>query len=246
MNQTTFHIRAPQPGAVSLQRAVLVYNDRGGRAALATVHDIEDVEGEAVIGPGRAMSACAARKLAADLCGHASSSGFLPETVLFLHGNLMLWWVPPAHCHVAFRTPEHAAQMGGAERGETVPHPGLVFAASPNLWRVWAVKGKTRPTLSSALYQAPYFNVNGQGGICRGSVKVPDGTTVERIDAWNEAFFQSFFTHPNVSGKLVRYRGGAYGFWRDMLDGKHRRFPERVLVDVGTTLGALLGAKEKA
>lgn len=42
------------------------------------------------------------------------------------------------------------------------------------------------------------------------------------------------------------YRGGAYAFWRDMLDGKFGRFPERVLVDAKQTLGALLGAKEGA
>lgn len=247
MNQAIFRIQAPQTGAVSLQRAVLIYGDRRGRAALATLHNIEDAAGEAIIGAGRAMSAQTARRLAADLCHHATPAGFLPETVLCLQGNAMLWWVPPAHRHVAFRVdPGHAAQMGGGERGGSVPHPGLVFAASPRFWRVWAVKGTKRPTPATVLYQAPYFNVDGHGNICQGNVSVPDGTTVERIGAWNEAFFRSFFTHPNVSGKLVHHRGGAYAFWRDMLDGKHRRFPERVLVDAGITLGGLLGMKEAA
>ena len=49
--------------------------------------------------------------------------------------------------------------------------------------------------------------------------------TAEKINAWNAAFLRSFFTHPNSKGKLVRYRGGAYAFWRDMLDGKFKPFP---------------------
>jgi PRTRC genetic system protein B len=79
------------------------------------------------------------------------------------------------------------------------------------------------------------------GAICRGNVQVPEGTTTEKIAAWNTAFLGSYFTHPNGKGRLVRYRGGAYSFWRDMLNGKFQRFPERVLIDAQTTLGALLG-----
>ena len=45
------------------------------------------------------------------------------------------------------------------------------------------------------------------------------------------------------TGKLLRYRGGAYAFWRDMLNGRFTRFPERVLVDANTTLGQLLGER---
>jgi PRTRC genetic system protein B len=246
MNQALFRIHTPRSSTVSLQRAVLIYGERPRDAMLATVHNIEDVAGEAVIGPGRAMSARDAHTLAASLCRHAVPGGFLPETALFIQGDTLLWWVPPARRHIAFRTPEHAGQMGGAERGETVSHPGLVFAASPRFWRVWAVKGAKRPTPATALYQAPYFNVNSQGCICQGNVTVPEGATADRIGAWNDAFFRSYFTHPNHPGKLVRYHGGAYAFWRDMLDGKYKRFPERVLIDLKMSLGALLGMKAAA
>jgi PRTRC genetic system protein B len=109
---------------------------------------------------------------------------------------------------------------------------------------VWAVKGSRRPTPQTPLFQAPYFNVDAQGRICQGNVPVPEGTAVEKIEAWNDAFFRSFFTHPNVAGKLVRYRGGSYAFWRDLLDQRFARFPGRVLVDVKTTLRALLGPRE--
>ena len=97
----------------------------------------------------------------------------------------------------------------------------------------------------TALFQAPYFNVYDDGGICQGSASVPEGTTAEKVEAWNDAFFGSFFTHPNVRKNLVKYRGGACKFWQDMLDGRVAQFPERVLVPVQMTLGQLLGGNER-
>jgi len=245
MNEAAFHIHAPSDGVLTLDAAVLIY--RGGQgSALATLHHVHHVNGEAVIGAGQPMTPGKAIELSRALLKRAAHGGFLPENVLYLDGELIVWWEPPARRHVAFRVDQgHADLLGGQERGEAVPHPGLVFAASSRVWCVWAVKGCKRPTPETALYQAPYFNVNGQGQICQGSVPRPEGTAIEKIGAWNDAFFRSYFTHPNVTGKLVKHPGGAYAFWRDMLDGRFERFPQRVLAPVKTTLGELLGMKER-
>lgn len=244
MNAAEFSIHTPTESVLALDKAVLLYRGRSG-GALATVHEVLNVDGAPVIGVGRAMTAHAARELSAALLQRAAHGGFLPETVLYLHGDLLLWWVPPARRHIAFRVDcDHADGFGGSERGEVVPQPGLIVAASSRTWRVWAVKGRRRPTPQTPLWQAPYFNVDAQGRICQGNAPVPEGTTIEKIACWNDAFLRSYFTHPNVAGKLLRYRGGAYAFWRDMLDGRFTRFPERVLVDVGTTLGAMLDKPE--
>ncbi|MDF3831430.1 PRTRC system protein B [Cupriavidus basilensis] len=246
MNEAEFSIHTPRDGILKLERAVLIYQGASG-SALATVHDVEDVDGEPVIGAGQAMTPRTALELARALLKRAAHGGFLPETVLYMDGDLILWWVPPARRHIAFRMSEQdAPKLGAVERGEAVPQPGLVFAASSRIWRVWAVKGNARPTPATELFQAPYFNVDAQGHICQGNVPKPEGTTAEKIGAWNDAFFRSYFTHPNGAGRLVRCRGGAYAFWRDMLDGRYPRFPERVLVPSKTTLGALLGLPEGA
>ncbi|MCL2591250.1 MAG: PRTRC system protein B [Betaproteobacteria bacterium] len=242
MNQAQFHIHTPDMGSVHLSQAVLIYENRTGFAELATLHRIEQVDGEAIIGAGRLMTAKAALKLAADLGKHSAHVGFLPDNVLCFNGEAIVWWMPPAKRHISFSTPAHIDEMGAAERGETVPHPGLVFAAAPQYWYVWAVKGAKRPTPATPLYQAPYFNVGSKGEICQGSASVPNEGTVEKISAWNDAFFRSTFTHPNVIGDLVNhYCRKEYLFWRHMLDGRFKRFPERVLIDRKITLGDLLG-----
>jgi PRTRC genetic system protein B len=245
MNEAGFSIHTPTDNVLRLEQAVLLYHGRSG-GSLATVHEITMVDGSPIIGAGRPMNAKAARALASALLKRAAHGGFLPETVLYLHGDLLLWWVPPTRRHLSFRVDDdHAQALGGPERGEMMPMPGLVFAASSSAWQVWAAKGSARPTLTTPLYQAPFFNVHEGGAICQGTAPRPEGSTVDKIGAWNDAFFRSYFTHPNASGKLVRYRGGAYAFWRDMLDGRYKRFPERVLVDAGVTLGKLLGYVEK-
>jgi PRTRC genetic system protein B len=243
MNEAQFHLNMPSDDRLKLSAAVLIYRGTG-QDALATLHDIHEVEGETVIGAGRPMTPRKALELSRALLKRVAHGGFLPSNVLYLDADAMVWWMPPAQRHVAFRVePGEEATFGGAERGATVPHPGLVFAASSRTWRVWAVKGDQRPTPATTLWQAPYFNIDAQGRICQGSAPRPDGTAIEKIEAWNDAFFRSYFTHPNVPGQLLRYGGGAYAFWRDMLDGRFRRFPERVLRTLDTTLGEVLGVQ---
>lgn len=231
---TAFHIQTPSDGRLTLNKAVLVYTGAQDQA-LATLHDVEEVNGRLTLMPGQAMTVRAAKTLARALAKSQTQGGFLPETVLYCDGDLLIWWVQPSSRHIAFKT----AEWG--EQGAIMPHPGLVFAASPRRWQVWAVKGKQRPTSETPLFQAPYFNVWQGGGICQGSVQLPSGSTAEKIDAWNDAFFQSYFTHPNVRGKnqLLRYPGGVLKFWKAMLDGHFKRFPERILVPLNLTLSEL-------
>ena len=240
MQQADFRIRTQTGGTLHLSQAVLIYQSND-TSAFATVHSIDIVNGQAVILAGQAMTPCAACTISRALSKSVMHGGFLPATVLYLDGDLLVWWVPPSERHIVFRANELQERWGASERGERVPHPGLIFAASGDIWKVWAVKGASRPTLDTPLCHAPYFNVWDSAGICRGNVTVPEGTTTEKIDAWNAAFLDSVFTHPNGKRKLVKYRGGAYRFWLDMLNGKFTTFPDQVLTDAGMTLGKMLG-----
>jgi PRTRC genetic system protein B len=71
-------------------------------------------------------------------------------------------------------------------------------------------------------------------------VVTPTGTTTDRIAEWEDAFFRSYFTHPNVPKGLVNHPGGAYAFWAEMVELPPVAFPQRALIRAGATLGELV------
>jgi PRTRC genetic system protein B len=231
-----FRIEAPRAASLVLAEAVLVYREAQHNAihAYASIHRVEIGEGRPVILAGKPMSPRAARRLARELAQQApASASFLDGRTLYVGDTLRVWWVPAGVRHIAFRCTE----LG--ERGEAVPHPALVFAVSAKGWWVWACKDNVRPTPETPLCRAPYFNVSDLGAICLGSTVVPTGDASSRIDAWTEAFFGSFFSHPNGT-KLVKYKHGANAFWKSMLDAPPVRFPVRALMPMEKTLANMI------
>lgn len=228
-----FNVYAPRAASYVLAEAVLIYRESAANTAraYASIHAVEVAEGRPIILAGKPMTPRAAHRLARDLCRQSASAGafFLDGRTLYSSPDLLVWWQPATRRHIAF----HCTELG--ERGEVVPHPALVFAIGTGGWRVWALRGNERPGPDTLLYRAPYFNVSDNGAICQGSSTVPTGDAASRIDAWSDAFFGSFFSHPNGT-KTVRHPGGAYGFWKSMLDQPPSRFPQRVLLPTGVTL----------
>lgn len=227
--------------APRLLAAVLIYGSdtRGSRkASWLSVHDIEKRDGRAVVLPGRAATREGLRALLAGIDGKAAAvPAILDPHVLAQGDGYLAWWCPPGHRQVWFRT-KHA--LLGNRTGVT-PHPGLVFmvhedAAQP--WVVFAVRGAERPTAETPLFQAPYFNVNGAGAICTGNVDLPKGPLATQPQAWSDVFFRSYFTHPNKHQGLVRYRTGSYAFWKMLLDGRCKSFPDERLVPAKATVGS--------
>lgn len=237
-----FEVSEEGAARVELAQAILVYKAKGG-SSFATVHGIAaQPNGGATILPGRPMTAFAVARLARTLTKRRQG-GFIADKVLYQDTGAVAWWVPPAQRRIWFRC--GGDELGAVERSEVVSHPGLVFCVTASRkWYVWAVKGSARPAEDTPLFRAPYFNVWESGQICVGNVDLPERATAAKLEEWNNAFFDSWFTHPNVHQDLVHYRGGAYKFWRAMLDGKHASFPEKVLVDLGRTLGKVMEPKE--
>jgi PRTRC genetic system protein B len=225
---------------VKLASALLLYEGDSG-AEYATVHPViaDQKGGRPVIGAGRPIER---RVLIDALVGldrnAAPSADFLPATVLGVTSAAVTWWCPPAARRVFFKCPK----VG--ERTAIVPHPGLVFQAGAEGFRVFALKIDGRPEAGTPLFEPPYFNTWNHGQICIGSAKVPRRIEVGAIAGWEEGFFNSAFTHPNHGGKRVAYQDGFHAFWTHMLDGRFAAFPLEVLVPMkGTTAGKLVAGK---
>lgn len=219
---------------LKLETAILLYS--GG--IFATIHQIvPNGKARPEIGPGVPITqeavSTALRGMKMDM-----NSGFLPENVLGIGMDWVVWWRQPRTGPIWFDSQDK--RIG--KRSATVPHPALVFAVSNNgsAWHVFAVKGSKRPTAQTLLHVSPYFNVYEGGKICIGNVSVPGETALEKIGAWEQAFFGSWFTHPNIHGKHVEYKGGSEQLWVDIMDGKHQKFPEKSLVKTNMTVAGLI------
>ena len=226
---------------LALSRAILIYEGNGH--AFATVHRVApDPKGSPIILAGKAMTVQALTALRRRLTKRDCGSAYIPANLLLRTEDSLAWWVPPTSRQVWFRSDD--PRLGGPQRTAVVPHPGLVFAVMTGgrsrRWLVWAVKGNGRPIPETPLYRSPYWNTWANCAICVGNVELPKLADATALEAWTDAFFRSWFTHPNdESAKLVNFPGGSYAFWRDMLDGKHVAFPEDALVPVQMTLADL-------
>jgi PRTRC genetic system protein B len=220
---------------LSLNSVLLIYASRASQRAYATMHEVVRGEGAPGLAEGHPLSEESLLGLAR-LLGKDSTRCYLPENVLCSGMGVLVWWEPPARRAVFFRESGAGEKIG--TRSAVVPHPGLVFALSGNSWRVFALRGRGRPLPDTPLYQAHYWNLGEGGDICEGSTELPEGRSPEDARAWSSAYFASAFTHNNFQG--VQVKGGSLELWRDLLDGKLRRFPQGRLVPAGLTLSGLI------
>ena len=65
------------------------------------MHGIDFQDEKPVILAGKALTPGIAMRLARALCREAGRGGFVPAAVLYMDGETLAWWVPPAKRHIA-------------------------------------------------------------------------------------------------------------------------------------------------
>jgi PRTRC genetic system protein B len=210
---------------LDLSAALLVYANQRGMA-FVTAHAVHDLDGKPQLGAGIPATSDALSQLLAPVARSLTFRGHVPHNLLALGPGAMAWWCPPAVRTIWFRSEGENESEALGDRHGKVPHPGLVFGiAADGDWYVFAVKGAARPTRETPLFRAPYFNVwADKGKVCVGNVRTPGTSDMSAMAAWESAFFESRFTHPNP-GFQIRSKGGGYAFWRSMLDATPKVFP---------------------
>lgn len=258
-------LNTPERPSWTLRQAVLVYLQQerlgGGseQRAYATLHNVS----QGKRGPQLEAGVPATREACADLAralGATSTlAGFVPPNLLYMGAQSIIWWRPPAPARIFFDTTKNAAgdqsndKTGAAligKRTGVIRHPGLVFAVAGGEWYVYAVMGAERPEPTTALLRAPYFNVWVDGRICTGNVRLPDTLSTQALGAYEKAFFESEFTHPNVHGRERLLNGNPYAFWKELLDRSAKKaadsFPTNSLVNLKLSLQTLAKRLERS
>lgn len=116
--------------------------------------------------------------------------------------------------------------------GKLFPNPALLFAVRSGVLFVRALPESKRPAVNTKLAAAPYWNIDSNGRVCAGTMRIPKSVTVASISAWQQAFFQSEFTHPGGAGRLTTRKGGTTALWRGLVGKK--RFPPSALIPTET------------
>ena len=212
---------------LKLYQAVLLYRNDHGNRSMATVHGVvqKETDGTPLLGSGQLLSTAALRELTKQL-GTSCPAEFLPENVVARTPELIAWWTPATIRPMFFRDGSELADISG----KLFPHPALLFLVRNGVLFVRALPKKRRPDKDARLAAAPYWNIDSNGAVCAGTMRAPKSLTVASIPAWQQAFFQSEFTHPGGAGRLTKRKGGTAALWRS-LAGK-KVFPRSALIEM--------------
>jgi PRTRC genetic system protein B len=227
------------PSQFELQGAILVYS--GGKTssvAFASWHDVTgDESGAPRLGPAMPLTTTFLRELSRGL-GATAPPEVLPENVLVRTPESLVWWRPARRVKMFFR---HDDELGTVS-GRVFPQPALVFRVTQRELWIRALSENHRPSGSTPLMVAPYYNVNTEGAVCQGTMRSPEDASVAAMEQWARSFFESEFTHIYGSGHFTRHRGGIVGLWSSLAD--RRTFPRDQLTPAGESL-AQFAARER-
>ena len=154
----------------------------------------------------------------------------LPVNVLVRTPDMLVWWRPAQRRKMFFR---HDDELGVVS-GRAFPKPALLYRASHRELWIRALSDDVRPTATTALKVAPYYNVNAEGVVCQGTMRSPAEASVVTMAQWEQSFFESEFTHIIVPAISLGIPVEWLGFWMS-LAGK-RAFPVEYLAPARETL----------
>ena len=218
------------PSQFELRGAILVYSGGHEAGAFASWHDVEgDKKRAPRLGSAKPLSTFFLKELSRGL-GAMMRPEILPENVLVRTPDTLMWWQPAQRRRMFFR---QDGEMD-AISGRMFPQPGLVYRVNHRELQIRALAENRRPTGSTALRVAPYYNVNADGLVCQGTMRSPDEASVVAMAQWEKSFFESEFTHIYGSGHFTDHAGGIAGLWTS-LAGK-KTFPAGELAEAHETL----------
>ena len=134
----------------------------------------------------------------------ARFGGWLDDDLLYLSDSLMVWHVPGQLRPMHFKPP-------GQKRSQQylVRWPNLVMQFHSEMgFRIAAYAAQGKPGPNTRLYHAPLMNVYENTSLCLGSAQGGQGLTAKSRTVWNEAVFDSNFSHKNHD-RLIRLKSSV-------------------------------------
>jgi PRTRC genetic system protein B len=220
-----------------LSRALLVYGTSSYqgfpyRHPFVTLHEVIHDGNDARLSEGQLMTPQMLIDVMTGL-GRSVPLEILPERVLVRTSEIIVWWMPAGERTIFFSDRGEDLLLKKMN-GKRHPQPALLFkACGSHLW-IRALEKNERPKPETRLCMAPYWNCYDNGAVCTGTMKIPREKSVAAIETWEQAFFQSEFTHASGMRKKTRFPGGLLAMWQS-LEGT-KEFPSKYLVRLPQTL----------
>lgn len=220
---------------MALKGALLLYEGRS--RTFAAWHEAKPAVGEGVhLGEAQPLTTEFVGSLNQGLRTEVQPE-LLPASILVWSSDLVGWWSRRKVRRMFFR--ENSEAQAGLS-GEQFSQPALLWCVSGQELTVRALAANRRPGADTPLMIAPYWNVDGDSGrVCLGSMKTPELAGVAALTQWEQAFFQSEFTHQTGVKRLVRGAKGYFDVWEQVRGGR-RTFPAKCLVPANETLAELI------
>ena len=212
---------------LKLYQAVLLYRNDHGNRVMATVHGVvqKEADGTPLLGAGQLLSTAALRELTRQL--GTSCPAEVPARTRRSSNSRVDRVVDacrqcgPCSSVRDLNLPMFPASCFRIQR--CCSSCGTEFCLCVRSQRA---KGHGPDTKLAA---APYWNIDSNGAVCAGTMRTPKSLHVASIAAWQQAFFQSEFTHPGGAGRLTKRKGGTAALWKS-LAGK-KTFPRSTLIE---------------
>jgi PRTRC genetic system protein B len=171
--------------------------------------------------------------------GFLHCRGMLPKKVLYVstaHNGAAMWYTTAKIQHLFFKEslniPCGYAQV-----------PALLWFATKDDLRIFALSSNGRPSETTQLYHAPFFNIYEDGDVCMGSVDInikKDCGLIPFMEKWEMYFFKSYFSHLILSTSPVRYN--ITQLWAERINTS-LKFPNNLLIANSTRIKSLTNAK---
>ncbi len=212
MKCSTNGLSQPSEHQIAPNFALVFHGGEHQKRNVVTLHQIERGE----LKMGSYIDAHSVQEMVADCTSPTDDvEGFqlLPDNVLLDNGTLLAWYTKAKRnvLHMRYqRTNSH----------QMVNYPALLYIANKESRsvQVFALSQSVRPTLNTTLFHAPFFNLNGAGGLCLGSATLPPTLFVQTIADIESAFVDANGTHTNHNQTLSKVASDQHGslakFWK--------------------------------
>jgi len=221
MNSTTAN------AALKPSRALIIYEDRG------TYNKDYYIESREIRSSNGKLQLMGAVPLSQDIMKDIAKSymktnaadmqhGFIPEHILYgkcAPGKTVVMWFRPS----MKRSLNFSASLQIKGSSEVIV-PATLYLLINNQLNIYALASDERPSRTTKLFNAPYFNIYADGNVCMGTAQTGNrkaDTFEKEADRFERAFYMA---EQNGGHNASMCKGSPSALWTQLIKSK-KKFP---------------------